>query len=84
MDHDLFAENAQNFSKIYHEVFLLMKFLPTKPQVKIMKIKYHDIYYTVIENRDEKINADNQYENNFINFNDIVIHSHKPRAAKLK
>ena len=39
MDEDLFAINAQSFSKIYHEVLLLMKFLQTKPQVKNMNNK---------------------------------------------
>ena len=28
---DPFARNAQDISKIYHEVLLLMKFLQTKP-----------------------------------------------------
>ena len=36
MDEDPFAKNAQGISKIYHEVFLLMKLLQTKPQVKNM------------------------------------------------
>ena len=43
MDEDLFAKNAQGFSKIYHEVILLLKFLQTKPQVKNMNINYHDL-----------------------------------------
>ena len=51
---DLFAKIAQGISKIYHEVLLLMKFLQTKPQVKNMNIKYYDLYYTVINIRDEK------------------------------
>ena len=33
VDEDPFAKNAQGFSKIYHEVLLLMKFPQTKPQV---------------------------------------------------
>ena len=37
-----FAINAQGVSKHHHEVFLLMKKLQTKPQVKNMKIKYYD------------------------------------------
>ena len=32
-----FNKNAQCFSKIYHEVFLLKRFLQTKPQVKNIK-----------------------------------------------
>ena len=35
---DPFSRNAQGISKVYHEVFLLMKFLQTKPQVKNMNI----------------------------------------------
>ena len=31
-----------------------MKFLQTKPQVRNMNINYYDLYYTVIENRDDK------------------------------
>ena len=72
---DPFAKNAQGISKIYHEVLLLMKFLQTKPQVKKMKIKYYDLYYTVIRTRDENKDIDNQYENDdndYISFNDIV------------
>ena len=79
MDEDPFARNAQSISKIYHEVFLLMKFLQTKPQVKNMNIKYYDLYYTLIKNRKEKDNVKeqkeivgNQYENDNNNFNDIV------------
>ena len=31
-----------------------MNFLQTRPQVKSMKIKSHDLYYTVVKNRNEK------------------------------
>ena len=68
---DPLSKNAQGISKIYHEVFLLMKFLQTKPQVKNMNINYYDLYYTVIKTRKEKNNVD-QYEDNendYINFN---------------
>ena len=41
-----------------------MKFLLTKPQVKIMNIKFFDLYYTVIKNRDDIKIVDDQYENN--------------------
>ena len=34
-----FAKNPQNFSQIYHEVFLLMKYLQTEPQVESMNNK---------------------------------------------
>ena len=72
MDEDPFAKNAQGISKIYHEVLLLMKFLQTKPQVKKMNKKYYDSCYTVIKNRDENEIVDNQYENDYINFIDII------------
>ena len=65
-DEDPFAKNAQGISKIYHEMFLLINFLQTKPQVKNMNIKYYDLYFTLIENRKEKDIADNQYENDYI------------------
>ena len=61
-DEDPFAKTAQGIGKIYHEVLKLMKFLQAKPQVKNLIIKYYDFYYTVIKNRDEKENVDNQYE----------------------
>ena len=35
---DPFSKNGQGFSKIYHEVLLLMKFLQTNPQPKNMNI----------------------------------------------
>ena len=55
MDEDPFAKNAQSFSKIYHEVLMLMKFLQTKPQGKNMNVIYFDLYYTVFKIRDKKI-----------------------------
>ena len=87
---DPFSKNAQGISKIYHEVLLLMKFLQTKPQIKNMNISYYDLYYTVINVRDENSDLDNQYEddyNDYINFNDIVPNHHigiKPRETILK
>ena len=47
------SKNAQSFSKIYHEVWSLMKVLQANLQVKDMKINYYDLYYTVLENRDD-------------------------------
>ena len=76
---DLFAKKAQGISKIYHEVLLLMKFLQTKPEVKNMNINYYNLYYTVIKNRDENKDIDNQYENaynDYINFNDFINPNH--------
>ena len=80
MDEDRFAKNAQGISKIYHEVLLLMKFLQIKPQVKDMNMNYYDLFYTVIKNRDKKEIVYNQYENEYINFNDFII----PRDTILK
>ena len=51
---DPFSKNAKGTSKIYHEVFLLMKFLQTKPQVRNMNIKYYDSYCTVFKKRKKR------------------------------
>ena len=72
MGEDLFARNAQGIGKLYHKVLLLMKILRTKPQVKNMNIKYYDISYTVIKNRDDKDIVNDEYENDYYNFNGIV------------
>ena len=37
---DHLSKNAQRISKYYHDVFMLMNFLQTKPQVEIMNINY--------------------------------------------
>ena len=88
---DTFAKNAQGISKIYHEVLLLMKFLPTKSQVKKMNINYFDLYNTVIKVRDENKDIDNQYEIDdidYINFHDFITPNHnisiKPRDTILR
>ena len=76
---DPFAENAQGISIIYHEVLLLMKYLQTKPDIKIMNINYYDLYYTVIKTRGENKEIDNQYENDFndyIDNNDFIAPNH--------
>ena len=72
-EQDPFAKNAQGISKINHEVLMLMKFLQTKPQVKIMNNNYYDLFYTVIKNRDEKEVEDDKYENDYISLNDVII-----------
>ena len=56
-----------------------MKYLQTKPEVKNMNINYYALYYTVIKDRDEKKDIDNQYENvynDYINFNDFINPNH--------
>ena len=75
-DEENFARNAKAISKIYHEVLLLMKLLQTKPQVKNMNNNYYDLYYTVIKNRKEKEIVANQYENDIISLNDVIIANH--------
>ena len=53
-----------------------MKFLQTKPQVKIMNIDYYNLYYTVIKTRDDKEDVDDKNENNeidFISLNEVFI-----------
>ena len=78
------------FIKFYDEVLILMKFLQTKAKVTNMNINYYDLYYSVLKNRKEKDNEeeqkenlDGQYENDYINFND-VIPNHEPRETTLK
>ena len=84
---DPFSRNVQGISKIYREVFLLMKVLQTKSQIKKMNIIHQDLYYTVIKVRDENEDIDNQYEdddNDYINFYDIVPNHYfgfKPRET---
>ena len=84
---DPFAKNAQGISKIYQEVFLLMKFVQAKPLVKNMKNYFYDLYYTVIEVRDENKDIDNQYENDdneYINFYGCITPNHYIRIKKKK
>ena len=81
---DPFSRNDQGISKIYHEVLLLKKFLQTKPQVKNMNVNYYDLYYTVIKTRDENKDIDNQYEKDYINFNDILPIGIKTRETILR
>ena len=72
MDEDTFARSAQSISKLYHENLFLMIFVQTKAQFKNMYNNYYDFYYTVIRNKDEKEIVDNQYENDYKIFNDII------------
>ena len=76
MNEDPFAKKAQDISKIYHEVLLLVKFLQTKPEVMSMNIDYYDLYHTVIKNRDEKEIVNKNYENDYISLNDVIIPNH--------
>ena len=54
---------------------MFLKFLQTKPQVRNMNIKFYDLYYTVIKNRDDKEIEDDKYENNeidYFNYKDFI------------
>ena len=91
LEDDHFSENAQSISKRYLEVFLVTKFLQTKPQVKYMKINFYDLFYTMIKNRDEEEFVDDQYENNendCIKYEGFIMPNHnisnKPRETILK
>ena len=56
-----------------------MKFLQTKPQIKIMNINYYDLHYTVIKTRDKNKDIDVQYENDendYISLNDVFMPNH--------
>ena len=85
---DPFSGNAQCISKIYHEILLLMKILQAKPQIKNMNINYYDLYFTVIKVRDENKDIENQNENDYINFSDIITLNHNisitPRETILR
>ena len=89
-EEDPFSKNVQSLVKIYLSLLLLMNFLQTKLQVKNLNVKYYDLYYTVIKNRDKKI-VENKNENNdniHINYEDFIISnqkiSNKPRETILK
>ena len=78
-EEDTFSKNDQGISKIYHEVFLLMRFLQAKPSVKDINIIYHDLYYTVIKNRDDIEIVINKYAdtaNDYFNYEDLITPSH--------
>ena len=51
-----------------------MKVLQSKPHLKNMIINYYDLYYTVIENRDEKETVDDG--NDYIKLSDVIIPNH--------
>ena len=91
IEEDVFSKGAQGISKIYHEFILLMKFSQTKPQVKTMNKNYHDFYYTVIKNKNDKEILSDEYENkesDYINFDDFIILNHnfgtKPQETILR
>ena len=63
-EEDPFPKNVQGIGIIHHEVLLLMNSSQTNPSVKSMKIKYFDLYYTVIKKRNENEVVHNNYEDN--------------------
>ena len=67
-EEDLFSRNTQSISKVYHEVFLLLKILQTEPQDKNMNNKFFDFYYTVIKIRNDKQLVNDEYEKNEIEY----------------
>ena len=79
IEQDPFSKNAESNNKIDNEVLLLMIFAQTKPQNENMNITYHDLYYTVIKNRDEKeivVNEKESSENDFINYEEFIAPIH--------
>ena len=55
-----FADKAEGISEIFPELLFLLEFLQTKPQVRSMFIKSYEFYYTVFENRNEKLIANDE------------------------
>ena len=76
MDEDPFARNAQDNSRTYHEVLLLMKFQQTKPQVRNMINKDYELYFTVIKNRDDIEIVKDENENDYFNITDFFTPRH--------
>ena len=72
---DLFSKNGQCICETYHEVLILMKNLQAKSQEN-MNINCYDFYHTVIKNRKQKDNDEEQYENDYIIFNDFITADH--------
>ena len=82
---DPFSKKAQGISKIYHRVLLVMNFLQSKPIVKNMNNNYHDLFYTVIKNREDKFE---NKEDDYNNFHDFITPNHfigiNPRETILR
>ena len=74
-EEEFFSKIVQSNGKVYHEVLLSMIFLQTKPKVKSVNENYHDLFFTVIKNRDHEEIVNDKYEDNenhYNKFNDIV------------
>ena len=72
-EEDPFSKHVEGLSKIYPEVPLLMKFLQTKSQVRVMNIKYCGFYFIVLINWNEKeivCDGNEKKENDYIISND--------------
>ena len=78
-EEDPFSKDARGISKIYHEVFLLLKFSQKKPNVKGMNFDYQSLYYTFFKNRNDKEIVGNEFENSetdYNNFKDFITPNH--------
>ena len=58
-----------------------MKLLQTKPQIRKITFNYFDFFYTVINNRKEKGDGEEQDiiivdESNYIKYNDFILPNH--------
>ena len=49
-----------------------------------MNNNYYDLFYTFIENRDDKEIVDNQYESDYINFIDIIPNPYSRRKNDIE
>ena len=76
---DLFSENAERICKVYHEVLIFKKILQTKPQVKNIYIKFYDLYYNAIKNRDDNEIKNDEHEkekNDYIVLDKFITPNH--------
>ena len=69
---DAFADQIEKTNEIYHEELGLRNFLQTKAQVRSLNTKYYDLYYTVIKNRKEKDDVEEQYKINDDDLNNTI------------
>ena len=75
-EEDLFSKMVHGIGEVHHEVLLSMKILQTKPQVNNMNNKNYDLYHTVIKTRNEIETKNDEYENDYIKYNDFITTNH--------
>ena len=83
-EEDPLSKTAHVITEICIEVLLFLKFLQTKPQVKIMNCNYYHLYDPLIKNRGKKEIVKNQYEDNeidYVNFNDNILNPYIGRKT---